>query len=128
MATNMMAELRRMRLGMRSKRKEVPKASIHINPEKLRDAVKRDQGLSSVQRNQTLSWLEDPSFLQELRSGAAGGAFALLSSRFLNMKPQTQLLLSIAGFGIGKMIHDHRNNPKNFGQWNSQLKMYEIRN
>jgi hypothetical protein len=92
----------------------------------LRRAVDADQSLTVNQRKEMHHWLDDPAVLNELRSGSIGAALSLLISKFLDMKPRNQLLLSIAGFGIGKIIYDYKNDPKKFSRWNKQQRMYEI--
>lgn len=94
--------------------------------ESVREAVVRDQALKEPQRQTVLTALADPSFVAELKSGAVGAALMFLISRYLKMKPSNQLLLSIAGFGIGKIIYDHRTAPGKWSTYNTKTKMYEI--
>ncbi len=122
---NLFAELRRLRAG-KAREQHIAPAPPPFDISRLRHAVSKDQSLSATQKKDTLSWLEDPAVLYELRSGSVGAALTLLIGKFLNMNPRTQLLLSIAGFGIGKIIYDYKNDPKNFSRWNKQLRMYEI--
>lgn len=122
--STLLAELRRRRAGTSPALKDP--APPPFDAAKLRQAISKDQSLSPAQKEETRSWLEDPTVLNELRTGSIGAALSLLIGRFLKMKPRNQLLLSIAGFGIGKIIYDYKNDPKNFSRWNKQLRMYEL--
>lgn len=122
---NLLAELRRRRAGTPQSPDE-PASAPPFDAAKLRQVISKDQSLTPAQKEETHNWLEDPAVLAELRSGSMGAALTLLIGRFLKMKPRNQLLLSIAGFGIGKIIYDYKNDPKNFSSWNKQLRMYEI--
>ncbi|RTL07617.1 hypothetical protein EKK58_00150 [Candidatus Dependentiae bacterium] len=122
---NLLAELRRLRAGNTQAQEPAPPPPP-FNAAQLRQAIAKDQSLSHAQKEETYTWLDDPVVLNELRSGSIGAALTLLIGKFLNMKPRNQLLLSIAGFGIGKIIYDYKNDPKNFSRWNKQLRMYEI--
>lgn len=97
-----------------------------LDPVTLRRIVTADQALSSSQRTETLNWLDDPAALQELRSGSIGAALSLLASKYLNLSSRNQLLLSIAGFGLGKIIYDYKQGQRKSSKWNKNLKMYEL--
>lgn len=122
---NLLAELRRLRAGNTQPADEAPEPPP-FDAAKLRQVISKDQSLTPAQKEEASNWLDDPVVINELRSGSVGAALTLLIGRFLKMKPRNQLLLSIAGFGIGKIIYDYKNDPKNFSRWNKQLRMYEI--
>lgn len=124
---NILAELRRRRAG-NAKAQDLPPAPPPFDISRLRQSVNKDQSLTASQRQETLGWLNDPVVIQELRSGSIGAALSMVVGKFMNLNPKTQLLLSIAGFGIGKIIYDFKHNQKNFSSWNKQLRMYEIEN
>lgn len=92
----------------------------------IRAAIDRDPSLSTAQQEEMQGWLNDPNTLQKLQSEGVGATLGYAAAKFLNLKPQTQLLLSIAGFGVGKIMYDFKNNPKKFSTFNPQLRMYEI--
>ena len=123
---NLLAEIRRLRVGQTQppEKEEAPAPSFDADT--LRKIIPKDQSLSTAQQDDVIDWLQNPTVISQLRSGAIGSALSLLISKFLKMSPRNQLLLSIAGFGIGKIIYDQKNNPKNFSRWNKQLHMYEI--
>lgn len=99
-----------------------------FNVRSLSQAVSQDQGISSRQREGVLDSLKDPEFMGELKGGAIGAALSFLVAKYLKLKPTTQVLLSLAGFGVGKLIHDYKHNPGNFSRYNEKLKMHEIVN
>ncbi len=103
-------------------------AASPVNLPELRTAVLRDQSINSTQRRDVLSWLEDPVTLQNLRNGSLGALLTISIAKFLKLKPRTQLLLSLAGFGIGKMLNDVKSDPRKSSSFNQQLRMYEINN
>lgn len=105
----------------------IPPQPPPFNLDLLRQTVAKDQGITGSQKDSVLQSLADPEFVGEIRSGAVGAALMYLITKYLKLSPQTQLLLSIAGFGIGKIIYDYKHNPSNFASYNSKLKMYEIK-
>ena len=115
--------------GMRNRKlNPAIKPVAPLNLDRIREAVKMDQGIPGNQKTSVLSSLADPEFVAELRSGATGAGLMYLITKYLNLGQKTQLLVSIAGFGLGKMLYDYRHDPKNFSQYNANTKMYEITN
>lgn len=121
---NMLDRIREMRQW--KKRNPAVQASPQLDHDALRRAVETDQSLNGKQRNSILEDLNNPAFVDELRSGSIGAALSMVLSKYMKLKPQSQLLLSIAGFGVGKIIYDYKHDPKRFGQYNKDLRMYEI--
>ena len=124
MGTSILSKLREVR-QWKQRNPAVP-LSPPFNGPALRDAVDRDQALSGPQKEELHNWLGDPETIKSLQSGGIGAALSYMIAKFLKLKPQTQLLLSIAGFGIGKIIYDYRANPNKFSSYDQQLRMYEI--
>ena len=122
--TNMLAHIREMRQW--KKRNPAVKAPA-LDTAAIRRAVENDQSLTGKQRNSLLEDLNNPAFVDELKSGSIGVALSLLLAKYMKLSPQSQLLLSIAGFGVGKIIYDHKHGPDRFGQYNKDLRMYEIK-
>lgn len=128
MSKSILSSLREMRATKRSNPLIQPAASRPgFALDKLRQAVTSDQGISVGQKESVLAALSDPNFTAELKSGAVGAALTYLVSKYLKVSPQTQILLSLAGFGIGKIIYDYKHNPGNFSKYNEKLRMYEIK-
>lgn len=125
MGASIISKLREMREWKR-RNPAVPATSPSFNGAALRQAINKDQALSSTQKTELHGWLEDPETVKSLQSGGVGAALSYMVSKYLKLKPQTQLLLSIAGFGVGKIIYDYKTNPKKFSTYNEQLRMYEI--
>ena len=127
MATQSIMQALRARVaGRQQPVAELPEAPL-FDISQARAAVQLDQGLTGNQRATVINLLEDPAFVGELKSGATGGALTYLITKYLKLKPKTQLLLSIAGFGVGKIIYDYKHDPKNSSRYNPKLKMYELK-
>lgn len=92
----------------------------------LKRAVSGDQSISPKQQETVLQMLRDPDFVSELKSGAIGAALSYLLSRYLDLKPETKILVSIAGFGVGKLIYDFGKDNKRFSTYNPETRMEEI--
>ena len=124
MAQSMMQRLRELRAG----KSNIPdvEEDPQLDVKQMRTLVDRDQALTQDQRTKTLAALDDPDFINELKSGAIGAALSLLIGKYMKLKPSNQLLLSLAGFGVGKIIYDYRHDPKRFSRYNAKLRMYEI--
>lgn len=97
-----------------------------FNIDSLKDAVQKDSSLNTVQQQSVMQHLADPQFVSELKDGAIGAAIAYLLGKYFNLKSETKVLLSVAGFGIGKLIYDYSKDPKQFSTFNPVTKMQEI--
>jgi hypothetical protein len=127
MSTTILSKLRSLRVGRPQQPAEAPPVPSFDGPA-LRSAINRDSSLSKAEQSELHGWLDNPETIKGLQSGGIGAALSYMVAKFLKLKPQTQLLLSIAGFGIGKIIYDYKTNPKKFSSYNEQLRMYEIHN
>lgn len=125
---SILSKLRELRAGQ-AKPVTLPEPTTEaVDIQKLKDVVAKDVGLKPAERDTLIHALSDPGFIYDLKTGSLGTAVSHLLARFLKMPAKTQLLLSIAGFGIGKMIYDHRHATQGgFSQYNQKSKMYEIR-
>lgn len=88
--------------------------------------VSEDHGLSPDQKMTLISKLNDPTFSQKLLHGATGAAIAFGISKYLNLSNPTQILLSLAGFGIGRMLWDHVDNNK-YLTYNKERGSYSVK-
>ena len=91
------------------------------------NAVHGDPHLDNSQKQLLLYKLQQPSFFENLLHGAFGSALALLVAKYLKLSPTAQVLLGVAGFGIGKALWDANDNDNNFSRYNEQTKMYTIK-
>jgi len=88
--------------------------------------VSQDGQLTPEQKNYIFHKLKEPTFIQSLTAGALGAGVGLVISKFLNISKRGQILLTMAGFGIGKYLLDKCEKHDKFIQYNSRLKTYEI--
>jgi hypothetical protein len=89
----------------------------------VREAVQRDPGLAPEERRSLLDQLNDPSTTDTLLSGGLG----LIIARWLKLSPAAQVLLSLAGLGVGRMLHNRLNDQNRSSDWNAKTRMHEIR-
>lgn len=92
-------------------------------------AVQADSTLTAEQKTEIVQKLQDKSFVTKLNSGAAGVGIGLLIGKYLKLSTTAKVLLSIAGYGIGRSLwtYLHTTKESKFQSYNSKLKSYEIR-
>lgn len=88
----------------------------------LRDAIQRDPSLTPDQRDGLLGQLTGDQLGPLLLSGGLG----LLVARWLKLSPTAQVLLSLAGLGIGKLLLDQTRNQQPFSTFNPRTRLHEI--
>lgn len=88
--------------------------------------VSQDNSLTPDQKQYVMNKLNDPTFVQELGAGALGAGAGYVLAKFLRISKPGQILLTLAGFGIGKYLLDKSQKHDKFVQYNSKLKAYEI--
>ena len=123
---SVMSRLRAMRVGAPSAVVEEERPEHEFDLAQIRSLVQTDPSLDKKQRDKVTTSLDDPAFVQRLKSGVVGGALAFLLAKYMKLKPTTQLLLSLAGFGVGKIIYDYRHDQNRSSRYNEKLRMYEI--
>lgn len=69
--------------------------------------VSIDPHVNTAAKNNILSFITGPQPIDHLFAGVTGSLAALAISRFLQFKKETQILLSLAGFGAGVIISNH---------------------
>lgn len=82
------------------------------------EAVLNDTSLSHSERSAAITALRRAfpmagpyTVITPGMAGIAGAAVAWILSRYANMSPPIQALAGIAGFGLGRAIHDNLTNP-----------------
>lgn len=73
----------------------------------LATLINLDPHVDKINKNNILSFITGPQPFDHLFAGAAGALAALTISRLLQCKKETQILLSLAGFGAGVIISNH---------------------
>jgi hypothetical protein len=59
--------------------------------------------------------------------GTAGAAIAFAFSKYLKLSKPAQVLLSLAGFGIGKYLLDETRKHDKFLQYDPKHKVYNLK-
>ena len=83
--------------------------------------------MSESDKEEIIAKLNDAAFYDNLMHGAAGAGVGVAIAKFLNLPKTAQVLLSIAGFGIGKYLLDVSRKRDKFLQYNEKLKVYDIK-
>lgn len=86
-------------------------------------AVQMDATLPPDKKQTLLDFIHMPNFLSYLKGGVFGAGVAYAVAKFLGMSKRTQLLLTIAGFGIGKLLLDTHDQVF---KYNPSYKSYQV--
>jgi hypothetical protein len=97
---------------------DVDQAAHQINIEHLKQVIQHDPQVEPADKSSLLSFLNDPDALSVLTGGVAGAAITNTISKFLGLSRTAQILLSLAGFGLGTIL------VKSIGQDQSKLVNY----
>lgn len=89
--------------------------------------VQRDPTLTSSEKEELIEKLRDHEEYESMLRGASGAGIGYVTAKFLNLPKQAQILLSLAGFGIGKYLLDVSRKRDKFLQYNDKLKVYDIK-
>lgn len=95
-----------------------------IDLHSLTEHISKDTTLKSSERASLLSALSE----DKLRAGLLGGAAGLLISKYLKLSKPSQVLLTLAGFGVGRaLLRRMDREPDKFYIRDPKTKTYEIR-
>jgi hypothetical protein len=78
----------------------------------LHNLLLKDPSLDEGERTQLAEHLKDPKFFDKLMEGAMGASLAYATARFLKLSRPIQIMLTVAGFGLGRLIADKLNSKK----------------
>jgi hypothetical protein len=95
--------------------------------EQLISIIDRDPTLTKAEKDEVIERLRDNSFYDHMIHGAIGASIGYVIARFLKLSKTSQVLLSIAGFGLGKYLLDATRKHDRFLQYNDRLKVYELK-
>lgn len=95
--------------------------------EQLISIVERDPTLTRDEKIEVVTRLRDSSFYDHLVHGVVGAGISVIIGKFLKLSKTSQVLLCIAGFGIGKYLLDATRKHDRFLQYNDRLKVYELK-
>ena len=86
-------------------------------PEDLAHFIRNDQGLHPDQRTHVLQLLNTPDLGGHILAGATGAALALSVARYKKLSGTSQVLMSLAGFGLGNIILNKLTPPPKHTAW-----------
>lgn len=90
-------------------------------------AIQHDPSLSEAEKELLISKINDDKWFDKLMHGATGASVGYLVSKFFGLTKKSQVLLTVAGFGIGRYLLDNVRKSGKFMQYNDKLKVYEIK-
>lgn len=99
---------------------------LQDNHQQLVNTINRDITLSASEKAFIYNKINDANFYDQLLHGVFGAGTTYAISKFLKLSPTSQVLLSVAGFGIGKYLLDKSRKYDKFIQYNSELGTYDI--
>ncbi len=89
-------------------------------------SINIDPQLSNDERRQLSQALSSAAQWQSFAAGAMGAAAGYSIAKFLKMSKTAQILITLAGFGVGKYLLDNSQNSGKFMEYNKKLKGYKI--
>lgn len=92
----------------------------------LMQLVQHDSGLTIQEKAELIEKIQDNDFYTNLMHGTIGASIGYIISKFLNLSRSAQILMSVAGFGIGRYLLDVSRKHDKFIQYNERLRTYEI--
>jgi hypothetical protein len=90
-------------------------------------AINSDPHITNVQQQMLVSKVQEPAFFENIMHGVFGSSLALIVAKYLKLDKTAQVLLAIAGYGIGKALWDAYDNENNFSRYDKQTKTYTIK-
>lgn len=101
-----------------------------INPTQIAGLIQADPSLNVDQKTKVLGAIREPSFFDTAMHGAAGASLIYILTKFLGLGKQSQILLTLMGFGIGVLLLDYIEKGKvdssKVMQYNEKLKRLEV--
>ena len=90
-------------------------------------SISIDPHLQALERQRLTTAIthEDPSW-KKLIAGVTGAAAGFAISRFLKLSTTSQVLVTLAGFGVGRYLLDNSDDSNQFMAYNKQLKSYKL--
>ncbi len=89
-------------------------------PEDLAKYIRADQGLNAQTRAHLLTIINTPDIAGHLLTGATGAAIALAVARWRKMSGSSQVLMGLAGFGLGNIILNKLSSQGKHTMWNPE--------
>jgi hypothetical protein len=90
----------------------------NLLPADLQKYINADHGLAPDQRVHLLRMLNSPDLAGHIFAGVTGAAIALAVARWKKMSGTSQVLMSLAGFGLGNIILNKLEGHPKYTSWN----------
>jgi hypothetical protein len=90
----------------------------------LISAINKDPALSSSDKQSLIEKIREGTWFSDATVGAAAG---LAISKFLKLSTKSQILMTTAGFGIGKYLLDKSPKHDKFVEYNDKVRAYDIK-
>ena len=98
----------------------------NITQNVLLTLVQQDFGLSPDERQMLTQALSQTDRYQKLMAGTSGALIANAAGKYMNLSKPAQILLSLAGFGIGSYLLKATRDSNNFVRYNDKMNAYEL--
>lgn len=99
-----------------------------MDKDKLNKLIFSDPNLSDEERETLKKIVGHQDFVNKLVSGGLGAGLALIFSKFLKMSNTAQILLTIAGYGLGRVLLENKQSSQNdFLEFDSKTKAYNVK-
>lgn len=92
----------------------------------LLKTLRADASLKAEEKAELEAAVNHEDFKSKLLYGVYGTGLAYLISRYLKLGKTSQVLLSMAGFGLGRLIYDQMHRKDNAVSFNKQYRRYEV--
>ena len=90
-------------------------------------SIKIDPHISNEQKTSLVASIKnEDSFYRSLFRGAIGSGIGYSIAKFLKLSKTSQVVITIAGFGIGKYLLDSSDDSGKFMEYDKKLKGYKI--
>ena len=98
-----------------------------VDKEAIIHSISIDPHISIEQRQKLINSIkQEDSTYRGLINGALGASVGYAISRFLKLSQTTQVVVTLAGFGIGKYLLDNHENSGKFMEYDKKLKGYKL--
>jgi hypothetical protein len=98
-----------------------------MNINDLVSAIKADPTLDDTDKKHVIAMVSEHDFITKLMYGAFGASLSYIVAKYLGLSKTAQVLLAIAGYGVGRLLLDASKHKDNrFVQYNDKIKLYEI--
>lgn len=87
--------------------------------------IARDAGLLPEERQKLIQHINTPGVYDRMVSGPSGAAVAYLIGKFLNLSNKAQILISLAGYGIGNYFKSKADDKAATVKYNNKIKYYD---